>query len=140
MSVLIGQLHPLSGVGVAIGFDVADILAELLVLLLLHLLLVLDACVADAGHVLLRLALDLLPVARALWEPRPAFAAATEAWLIAGGPHHTVLTAALEIEPLIDLAEIAGIELVVIDEGMTIPAFKNELRWNQAYHRLAGGF
>ena len=34
-------------------------------------------------------ALPLLPVARALWEPRPAFASATEAWLIAGGPHHT---------------------------------------------------
>jgi L-arabinose isomerase len=81
-----------------------------------------------------------LPVARALWKPQPAFAAAAEAWLIAGGPHHTVLTTALGIEPLIDLAEIAGIELVVIDEHMRIPAFKNELRWNQAYHRLAGGF
>jgi L-arabinose isomerase len=80
-----------------------------------------------------------LPVARALWEPRPEFATAAEAWLIAGGPHHTVLTTALGIEPLIDLAEIAGIELVVIDEQLSIPAFKNELRWNHAYHRLAGG-
>jgi L-arabinose isomerase len=80
-----------------------------------------------------------LPVARALWKPEPAFAAAAEAWLLAGGPHHTVLTTALGIEALTDFAEIAGIELVVIDDAMTIPAFKNELRWNQAYHHLAGG-
>ena len=33
-----------------------------------------------------------LPVARAVWEPRPDFATATEGWLTAGGPHHTVLT------------------------------------------------
>jgi L-arabinose isomerase len=80
-----------------------------------------------------------LPVARALWKPRPAFASATEAWLLAGGPHHTVLTTALGIEPLIDFAEMVGIELLVIDDELTIPGFKNELRWNQAYHHLAGG-
>ncbi len=46
---------------------------------------------------------------------------------------------ALGIEALTDLAEIAGIELVVIDEETRIPAFENELRWNQAYYHLAGG-
>ena len=35
-----------------------------------------------------------LPVARAVWEPRPDFATATEGWLTAGGPHHTVLSTA----------------------------------------------
>ena len=83
--------------------------------------------------------LPRLPVARALWKPQPEFATAAEAWLLAGAPHHTVLTTALTIEPLIDFAEIAGIELLVIDEDTRIPAFKNELRWNRAYYHLAGG-
>src|SRR5918911_758926 len=34
--------------------------------------------------------LPRLPVARAVWTPRPSFATATESWLYAGGPHHTV--------------------------------------------------
>lgn len=36
-----------------------------------------------------------LPVARAVWEPKPDFATSTECWLTAGGPHHTVLSTAL---------------------------------------------
>ena len=59
--------------------------------------------------------LPRLPVARALWRPRPEFATATEAWLEAGGPHHSVFSAAVGVEAVADLAEIAGIELVVID-------------------------
>ncbi len=46
---------------------------------------------------------------------------------------------ALRMEALRDLADIAGIELVVIDENTTIPQFANELRWNRAYHHLARG-
>jgi L-arabinose isomerase len=84
--------------------------------------------------------LPRLPVARAVWKPMPSLAVAAEAWLRAGGPHHTVFTAALGIDAISDLAEMAGIELLVIDEETRIPAFKNELRWNQAYHRLARGF
>jgi L-arabinose isomerase len=83
--------------------------------------------------------LDRLPVARAVWKPAPSLPVAAEAWLYAGGPHHTVLTSALDIEPISDLAEIAGLELVIIDDDTRIPRFKNELRWNQAYHRLARG-
>jgi L-arabinose isomerase len=84
--------------------------------------------------------LPRLPVARAMWKPKPELSTAAEAWLLAGGPHHTVLTSALGIEPVADLAEIAGIELVVIDERTQISDFKQELRWNQAYYRLARGF
>jgi len=62
-----------------------------------------------------------------------------EAWLQAGGAHHTVYTAALDVEALADFAEIAGIELLVIDERTRLRDFRNELRWNQAYHRLASG-
>jgi L-arabinose isomerase len=80
-----------------------------------------------------------LPVARAVWEPRPELSTAAEAWLMAGGSHHSVFTQSLKLEAIRDLAEIAGIELVVIDEDTTIPQFANELRWNRAYYHLARG-
>ncbi len=84
--------------------------------------------------------LPRLPVARAVWRPRPDLATAAESWLLAGGPHHSVFTAALGVEPFVDLAEIAGVELVVIDKRTRVSDFKKELRWNQAYYHLAGGF
>jgi len=37
------------------------------------------------------------------------------------------------------LAEILGLELALIGEGTTTRSFRQELRWNSAYHRLAGG-
>jgi len=83
--------------------------------------------------------LPRLPVARALWRPKPDFATAAEAWLRAGGSHHTVLCRAVDTEVFVDLAEIAGIELLVIDERTRVRDVANELRWNQAYYRLAGG-
>ena len=81
--------------------------------------------------------LPALPVARAVWQPRPDLRTAAEAWLIAGGSHHTVLTQAIGAEPLADLAEMAGVEFVLIDRDTNAPAFKKELRWNQAYYSLA---
>jgi L-arabinose isomerase len=83
--------------------------------------------------------LPRLPVARTLWRPKPDFSTAAETWLRAGGPHHSVLCGALRTEAFADLAEIAGIELVVIDESTRARDVANELRWNQAYFRLAGG-
>jgi L-arabinose isomerase len=83
--------------------------------------------------------LPKLPVARAVWRPQPDLATAATAWLEAGGSHHTVLTTALTGEHLEDLAQIAGIELLVIDEQTRNRDFRNELRWNQAYYRLAQG-
>ncbi|MFI9330939.1 L-arabinose isomerase [Kitasatospora sp. NPDC052868] len=80
-----------------------------------------------------------LPVARAVWRPRPDLQTSAEAWLTAGAPHHTVLSAALGTEELDDLAEMLGVELLVIDDDTTIRRFTKELRWNQAYHRLARG-
>jgi L-arabinose isomerase len=80
-----------------------------------------------------------LPVARAVWQPRPDLATAAEAWLMAGGPHHTALTTSLGIEPINDLADIAGLELVTIDPSTTSAAFKRELRWNQAFYYLDRG-
>ena len=61
-------------------------------------------------------------------------------WLTAGGAHHTVMTTAVGIEVFHDFAEIAKTELVVIDAATTVRGFQHELRWNQAYYRLAQGF
>jgi L-arabinose isomerase len=83
--------------------------------------------------------LPRLPVARAIWNPKPELATAAEAWLEAGGPHHTSFSQALTTEVVADFAEMAGVELVVIDERTTIVDFKKELRWNHAYYHLAGG-
>lgn len=82
-------------------------------------------------------ALPHLPVARAVWRPEPDLATSTESWLLAGGPHHTVLSTALTVEHLEDLAEMTGVELALIDTTTTTRGFAKELRWNNAYHRLA---
>ena len=83
--------------------------------------------------------LPKLPVARALWRPRPDLSTAAEAWLVAGGAHHTVLSDQLDTEVFADFADIGGIELLVIDAETRVRDFARELRWNQAYYRLAAG-
>ncbi|GGQ05287.1 L-arabinose isomerase [Streptosporangium pseudovulgare] len=84
--------------------------------------------------------LPRLPVARAVWRPRPDLRTSAESWLTAGAPHHTVLSAAVGAEELTDLADMLGVELLVIDAETTSRRFARELRWNQAYYRLAQGF
>jgi L-arabinose isomerase len=83
--------------------------------------------------------LPRLPVACAVWRPAPSFATSAEAWLTAGGPHHTALTTALSFDTLTDFAQLANVELLHIDADTTMRQFANEVRWNQAYYRLAGG-
>ena len=85
-------------------------------------------------------ALPRLPVACAVWKPRPNLRTSTESWLAAGGPHHTVLSSAIGIEELEDFAQMVQTELVVIDATTTTRSFAKELRWSQAYYRLAQGF
>lgn len=80
--------------------------------------------------------LPKLPVASALWIPRPNFEVGAGAWILAGGTHHTSFSYDLTVEYLEDYAEIAGIEMVVIDENTTIPEFKKELRVNDVYYLL----
>ncbi|GAA4534259.1 L-arabinose isomerase [Nonomuraea ferruginea] len=84
--------------------------------------------------------LPALPVARAVWQPRPNLRTSAEAWLTAGAPHHTVLSTAVGVEELTDLSEMLGVELLVIDADTTPRQFAKEIRWNQAYYRLAQGF
>ncbi len=50
--------------------------------------------------------LPKLPVARAVWTPRPNLRTSAEAWLTAGAPHHTVMSSAVGAEELHDLAEM----------------------------------
>ncbi len=80
-----------------------------------------------------------LPVARAVWKPRPSFAVSAEAWLTAGGAHHTVMSTAVGVEAFEVFAEMARTELLVIDESTTRRGFADQVRWNAAYHRLAQG-
>ena len=75
-------------------------------------------------------ALPKLPVARAVWKPLPSLDVAAEAWILAGAAHHSVYSQAITPEYLRILAEIFGIEFLLIDGKTEIPAFKNEINWN----------
>ncbi len=77
-----------------------------------------------------------LPVASALWKPMPDFETGAGAWILAGGTHHSCFSYNLSQEYWEDYAEIAGIEMAVIDKNTTIPEFKNTLRWNEVYYML----
>ncbi|HTL69609.1 MAG TPA: L-arabinose isomerase [Lacunisphaera sp.] len=83
--------------------------------------------------------LPKLPVARAVWECQPDFKTACAAWIYAGGAHHTGYSYSVTTEQLEDLAEIAGIELAVIDVKTELRSFKQQLRHNDLYYTLAQG-
>ncbi|MHB8959160.1 MAG: L-arabinose isomerase [Candidatus Limnocylindrales bacterium] len=83
--------------------------------------------------------LGSLPVARAVWAPRPDLATAAEAWLLAGGPHHTSFSQSLTADHLGHFADIAGVELVTIDGDTHVAGLRKELRWSDAAWRLGSG-
>ncbi|MCE9678522.1 L-arabinose isomerase [Shewanella sp. AS1] len=80
-----------------------------------------------------------LPVASALWEPKPNLSVAAAAWIHAGGAHHSAYSQSVSTDNIVDFAEIAGAELVIIDENTNIRQLKNELRHNSVYYGLARG-
>ncbi|HMQ47297.1 MAG TPA: L-arabinose isomerase [Saprospiraceae bacterium] len=80
--------------------------------------------------------LKRLPVARVLWDAHPNLETAATAWILAGGAHHTVYTQAINTSFIEDFADIAGIELLVIDRDTRIRDFKNTLNANEAYYHL----
>ncbi|MCD8261699.1 MAG: L-arabinose isomerase [Bacteroides sp.] len=80
--------------------------------------------------------LPKLPVASALWIPQPNFEVGAAAWIMAGGTHHSSFSYDLTLEYLEDYAEIAGIEMIVIDNHTTLSEFKKELRMNEVYYML----
>jgi L-arabinose isomerase len=79
--------------------------------------------------------LPRLPVARAVWIPRPDLKTAAAAWILAGGAHHTGFSQAVTAEHLEDFAEMAGVEFLLINHDTRLSDFKKELRWNDAYYR-----
>ena len=84
--------------------------------------------------------LSKLPVARALWKCKPDFETAAASWIYGGGAHHTAFSQAVTMEMVEDFAEMAGIELLVIDEKTSVRDFKKELRNNEVYYGLNSGF
>ena len=76
-----------------------------------------------------------LPVATAFWTPKPNLPVGAEAWILAGGAHHTAFSYDLTAQQMGDWADAMGIEAVYIDANTNIRNFKNELRWNEAAFR-----
>jgi L-arabinose isomerase len=72
-----------------------------------------------------------LPVASVLWKPLPSFSEATEAWIYAGGAHHTVFSYEISKEQLADWASLMGIECIVIDDQSNVGQVRKELFWNR---------
>lgn len=79
--------------------------------------------------------LPKLPVARVLWKPQPSLSESAEAWIYAGGAHHTVFSYNVITDQMVDWAEMAGIECVVIDKDTKIRQLRNELKWSDIYWR-----
>ena len=76
-----------------------------------------------------------LPVAAAFWTPMPNLEVGAEAWILAGGAHHTAFSYDLTSEQMGDWAAAMGIEAVCIDKDTSIRSLKNELRWNSVAYR-----
>ncbi|AFL88069.1 L-arabinose isomerase [Terriglobus roseus DSM 18391] len=71
-----------------------------------------------------------LPVARALWVPRPSLKTAAAAWIYAGGAHHTGFSQALNSEHLEDFAVMAGVEVVRIDADTDLRTLRQHLLYS----------
>jgi L-arabinose isomerase len=80
--------------------------------------------------------LPKLPVARAIWYPKPSLKVAAAAWIYSGGAHHTGFSQALTLQHMEDFAEIAGIELVRIDSETKLHSLRRELVWSDAAYKL----
>ena len=80
--------------------------------------------------------LPKLPVARVLWDAKPNLEVAATTWILAGGAHHTVYSQSLTTEFMEDFADIAGIELLVIDEKTSVREFKDKINANEAYYHM----
>jgi L-arabinose isomerase len=83
--------------------------------------------------------LPKLPVARAVWIPRPNLKTAAAAWILAGGAHHTAFSQSVTVECLEDFASMADLEFLNIGRETRLTEFQKELRWNDLYYSLAKG-
>ncbi|MDT8401741.1 MAG: L-arabinose isomerase [Bacteroidales bacterium] len=80
-----------------------------------------------------------LPVASVLWKPEPDLKTSAQAWILAGGAHHTGFSTALDSRYMQDFGAMLGIETVNIDAETNIEEFKKELRWNELFFHFAKG-
>lgn len=76
-----------------------------------------------------------LPTATNFWVPEPDFYTGAEAWILAGGAHHTAFTYDLTAEQMGEWAEAVGIEAVFIDKDTTIREFKKDLKLGEIFYR-----
>jgi L-arabinose isomerase len=83
--------------------------------------------------------LPKLPVARAVWIPKPDLKIAAATWILAGGAHHTGFSQALTSKHLSDFADMAGVEFLLVDDDTNVSEFKKELKWNEVYYHLMRG-
>jgi L-arabinose isomerase len=79
--------------------------------------------------------LPRLPTARAVYRPLPDLFTGTEAWIHAGGAHHTVFSQNVGVDQWRTLAEMFDIEFVHIGAHTRVPQLKQELRWNESAYR-----
>jgi L-arabinose isomerase len=77
-----------------------------------------------------------LPVASAVWIPRPNLKVAAKGWILAGGAHHTGFSQSVTSQHLEDFAEMAGLEFLTINQATDLGKFKDQLRWNDIYYLL----
>ena len=68
-----------------------------------------------------------LPVAGVMWRPEPSLQVSAEAWILAGGAHHSVLSFDLTAEHMRDWAEMMDIEFVHIHKDTNINDLKRDL-------------
>ena len=68
-----------------------------------------------------------LPTATNFWTPQPNLKVGAEAWILAGGAHHTAFSYDLTTEQMVDWANMMGIEAVVIDKDTNIRDFRRNL-------------
>lgn len=76
-----------------------------------------------------------LPVATAFWTPKPDLATGAEAWILAGGAHHTAFSYDITAEQMGDWAAAMGIEAVYIDGETRIRDFKRDLQLGSLFYR-----
>jgi L-arabinose isomerase len=77
-----------------------------------------------------------LPVAAVLWKPLPDLETAAEAWIYAGGAHHSILSYSLTVENMRDWAEMMNVEFILIDAQTEINSLRKELSWNDLAWKL----
>ena len=79
-----------------------------------------------------------LPVARVLWDAKPELKIAANAWIQAGGAHHTGFSFDVSTKQMEMLSELADVECVIIDEDTNLRSFKKDLCGGEVFYGIKG--